>query len=160
MIKIFDKDMNEIKFDIMGYQMKIFPLDNFSPYGFIMNNLYFPTSEHAFQYLKYASSDSEIADKIRKSLSPDEARIIGHQYTSLRDSNWSNIKYEKMEEVLRLKINQNTIVREALLKTQDYIIAEVCIDEDTDWGLDNNGQGENHLGNIWMKIRSDLRKED
>ena len=44
-----------------------------------------------------------------------------------------------------------------LLNTQDLIIAECCIDEDTDWGIDNNNQGENHLGIIWMNIREDLK---
>ena len=31
-----------------------------------------------------------------------------------------------------------------------------CIDEDTDWGLDNNNQGDNNLGKIWMKIRDEI----
>ena len=38
-----------------------------------------------------------------------------------------------MEKVLRLKALQNPIVKECLLKTKDYVIAECCIDEDTDW---------------------------
>jgi predicted NAD-dependent protein-ADP-ribosyltransferase YbiA (DUF1768 family) len=62
-----------------------------------------------------------------------------------------------MEKVLRLKVNQNPIVKKCLLDTKDYIIAEVCVDEDTDWGLDNNNQGNNNLGKIWMKIREDLK---
>jgi predicted NAD-dependent protein-ADP-ribosyltransferase YbiA (DUF1768 family) len=61
-----------------------------------------------------------------------------------------------MEKVLRLKVEQNPVVKECLLNTKDYIIAECCIDEDTDWGIDNNNNGNNHLGNIWMKIRDEL----
>ena len=63
-----------------------------------------------------------------------------------------------MEKVLRLKVEQNPIVKEVLLNTKDYIIAEKCIDEDTDWGLDSNNQGNNYLGKIWMKIRDDIRR--
>ena len=50
-----------------------------------------------------------------------------------------------MEEVLKLKVEQNPIVKECLLNTKDYMIAECCVDEDTDWGVDNNNQGENNV---------------
>ena len=66
-------------------------------------------------------------------------------------------KYDNMEKVLRLKVMQNPTVKECLLNTKDYLIAECCIDEDTDWGIDNNNEGNNHLGKIWMKIRDDIK---
>ena len=136
MIKLLDKQLNNKKYDIVNYQIEVFPLDNFSPFGLIMNNLFFPTSEHAFQYLKFIDTNKD------------------------RPSNWSEIKYDKMEEVLRIKVNQNIKVKEVLLNTNDLIIAECCIDEDTDWGIDNNNQGNNHLGNIWMKIREEIKNVD
>ena len=157
MIKLFDNEMNEIKFNIPDYQLKLFPLDNFSSFGLNMDNKYFQTSEHAFQYLKFIDTNSNIAIKIKESYSPDDARRVAHENKEYRLSNWSDIKYINMEKVLRLKVNQNPIVKKCLLDTKDYIIAEVCIDEDTDWGLDNNNQGNNNLGKIWMKIREDLK---
>lgn len=63
MIRLFDKKMNEKKYNIVNYQIEVFPLDNFSPFGLIMNDLYFPTSEHAFQYLKFIDTNKEIAQK-------------------------------------------------------------------------------------------------
>ena len=33
-----------------------------------------------------------------------------------------------MEKVLRLKVEQNLIVKKCLLNTRDYVIAECCID--------------------------------
>ena len=158
MIKLFDKDMNEKKYDIVNYQIEVFPLDNFSPFGLIMNDLFFSTSEHAFQYLKFVDTNKELAEKIRTALSPDDARNIAHENKQYRPSNWSELKYNKMKEVLKLKVSQNPKVKEVLLNTNNLIIAECCIDEDTDWGIDNNNQGENHLGNIWMDIREELHK--
>jgi ribA/ribD-fused uncharacterized protein len=158
MIKLFDKQMNETKYDVPTYQIEVFPLENFSPFGLIMEDLYFSTAEHAFQYLKFADTNIEIAEKIRKTLSPDEARNIAHQNKAYRPFDWTDVKYKKMEKVLRLKVKQNSKVKEVLLNTDDLIIAECCIDEDTDWGIDNNNIGENHLGNIWMKIRADLKR--
>ena len=157
MIKLFDKDMNEIIIDRSMYQWQLLPLDNFSAFGFEMNGEYFQTSEHAFQYLKFIETNKEIANKIKESFSPNDARNIAHENKEYRLPNWSDVKYQNMEKVLRLKVEQNPIVKETLLNTKDYIIAENCIDEDTDWGLDNNNQGNNHLGKIWMKIRDDIK---
>lgn len=157
MIKLFDSNMNEINVRREIYQWDILPLDNFSSFGLVMDGKYFQTSEHAFQYLKFIDTNIEIADKIIKSFSPNDARCIAHENKRYRASNWSDIKYENMEKVLRLKVEQNPIVKETLLNTKDYIIAENCIDEDTDWGLDNNNQGNNNLGKIWMKIRDDIK---
>lgn len=157
MIKLFDNDMNEINIKREMYQWELFPLDNFSSFGFIMDGEYFQTSEHAFQYLKFVDTNKKIANKIKESFSPNDARNIAHLNKEYRLINWDNVKYKNMEKVLRLKVEQNPIVREVLLNTKDYIIAECCIDEDTDWGLDNNKQGNNNLGKIWMKIRDDIK---
>ena len=104
-----------------------------------------------------ATAQEEVAESIKKSFSPNDARNIAHENKEYRLSNWSDVKYQNMERVLRLKMEQNPIVKDVLLNTKDYIIAENCIDEDTDWGLDNNNQGNNYLGKIWMKIREDIK---
>ena len=160
MIKIFDKEMREIPVERRMYQWQLLPLDNFAAFGLMMDGDYFQTSEHAFQYLKFVDTNKEIANKIKESFSPNDARNIAHENKEYRLSNWSDVKYQNMEKVLRLKVEQNPIVKEVLLNTKDYIIAENCIDEDTDWGLDNNNQGNNNLGKIWMKIRDDIKVGD
>lgn len=159
MIKLFDKEMNEIKIAREMYQWKLQPLDNFSAFGLIMDGEYFQTSEHAFQYLKFVNTNIEIANRIKESFSPNEARQIAQKNKENKESNWSQIKYEKMKKVLRLKTEQNPYVKKVLLDTKDYVIAENCIDEDTDWGLDNNNQGNNNLGKIWMEIRDEINNE-
>ena len=160
MIKLFDSNMNEVIIKREMYQWDIFPLDNFSAFGFVMNSEYFQTSEHAFQYLKFVDTNKEIANKIKESFSPNEARNIAHENKAYRLTNWQEVKYQNMEKVLRLKVDQNPIVKECLLNTKDYIIAENCIDEDTDWGLDNNNEGNNNLGKIWIKIREDIYRNN
>ena len=156
MIKLFDKDMNEITIERSMYQWQLLPLDNFSAFGFEMNGEYFQTSEHAFQYLKFIETNKDIANIIKKSYSPNDARRIAHENKEYRLPNWSDVKYDNMEKVLKLKVEQNPIVKECLLNTKDYIIAECCIDEDIDWGINNNNEGNNHLGKIWMKIRDEI----
>ena len=65
--------------------------------------------------------------------------------------------FQEMMDDIRNKHINCIIVKDVLLNTKDYIIAENCIDEDTDWGLDSNNQGDNNLGKIWMKIRDDIK---
>ena len=157
MIKLSDKNMNEILFDITDYQLSLLPLDNFSAFGLVMDNEYFQTSEHAFQYLKVVKTNNEIAQKIKAAYSPNEARRIAHENKEYKETDWPEVKYSNMEKVLRLKVEQNPIVMKKLLDTEEFIIAEYCTDEDTEWGLDNNNFDDNNLGKIWMKIRTELK---
>lgn len=154
MLRLF-ADEKEIKVDINTYLTEIFPLENFSAFGFVMDGKYFKTGEHAFQYLKF--NNKKICDEIINCSNPYEARILGSKYKSERISNWSEIKYDYLEKVFKLKLEQNTMVKEALLATKDYLICEYCIDEDTEWGLDKNGNGENRLGKAWMKVRDEIK---
>ena len=158
MIRIFDKNMNEIHFNITQYQLSILPLDNFSSFGLELDGEYFQTSEHAFQYLKFIDTAPEISKKIKNSFSPNEARDIAQDNKNLKPSNWSIVKYENMKKILKAKAEQNLVVKKKLLATSNNIIAEYCIDEDTDWGLDNNNKGQNNLGKIWMEIRDEISK--
>lgn len=154
MLRLFDGD-KEVVFDINKYITDVFPLENFSAFGFYMDDIYFKTGEHAFQYLKF--TDSNIRDEILNCSNPYDARNIGRKYKSERISNWNEVKYELLEKVFRLKMEQNPIVRECLLNTLDYTICEYCVDEDTEWGLDSNNNGENRLGKAWMKVREELK---
>ena len=154
MLRLFDID-KEVKMDINEYLTKIFPLENFSAFGLTMNGIYFKTGEHAFQYLKF--KDKKICDEIINCNDPYSARILGRKYKSERISNWSDVKYDYLEKIFKLKLEQNPIVKEALLATKDYLICEYCVDEDIEWGLDKNGNGENKLGKTWMKVRNEIK---
>ncbi len=154
MLRLFDKD-KEIKRNVNEYLTEVFPLENFSAFGLVMDGIYFKTGEHAFQYLKF--KDEKICEEIINCNSPYDARVLGGKYKSERIPNWSEVKYEYLEKVFRLKLEQNKMVEEALLNTKDYLICEYCVDEDTEWGLDKNGNGENRLGKAWMNVRDKIK---
>ena len=157
MLRLFDGN-KEVVYDINKYITDIFPLENFSAFGLYMNGIYFKTGEHAFQFLKF--DDEDIRNEIINYNNPYDARTLGGKYKSKRISNWSEVKYDLLEEVFRLKMEQDPIVRACLLNTLDYTICEYCVDEDTEWGLDKNGNGENRLGKAWMKVRDGLKYKD
>lgn len=155
MLRLFDNE-KEIVCDLNTYIRNIFPLENFSAFGLEMDGIFFKTGEHAFQFLKFR--DKKICDEIINCNNPYEARILGGKYKSQRIANWSEVKYDYLEKVFRLKVEQDPMVKEALLATKNYTICEYCVDEDTEWGLDKKGNGENRLGKAWMKIRDEIAK--
>lgn len=61
-----------------------------------------------------------------------------------------------MEEVVRAKFSQNPDLARRLVDTCPRELAEGNHWGDTYWGT-VNGQGENHLGKILMKVREELR---
>ncbi len=61
-----------------------------------------------------------------------------------------------MEELLRLKIEQNPYVKKKLLQTEDYMIVE-DFPKDDFWGWGPNRNGQNNLGKLWMKLREELK---
>ena len=141
------------------YFENIFCLDNFSPFNVDIDGVEYKTAEHAFQSIKFLKTSKEIAEEIRLSSSPFDARALAHKYKSLRREDWKDVKYEIMEKILYEKTIQNQYVKEKLLATKNNTIIEDCgADDDKDWGCGLDGTGQNNLGKIWMRIRDRILK--
>ena len=139
------------------YFENIFCLDNFSAFTVVVDGVEYKTAEHAFQSIKFLQTNKEIAEKIRMSSSPFEARALAHKYKSFRRKDWKDLKYDIMEKILFNKTIQNEYVKEKLLATKDNGIVEDCgSDDDKDWGCGLDGTGQNNLGKIWMRIREKI----
>jgi ribA/ribD-fused uncharacterized protein len=124
-------------------------LSNF--YYCILNyeGITFEHSEAAYQASKTLDMD------IRKSftfLTPGKAKREGKKIKSRE--NWDIIKLRIMEDIVRAKFNQNPEIKRRLIETNDAILIEGNDWDDHFWGV-CDGNGENHLGKILMKIRSD-----
>ena len=126
---------------------------NFSPHTVEYKGVNYMTSEHAFHAAKFA--DQKIIDEIIAARSPVEAFQLGKKYKAVRRSDWNEIKIGVMREILAAKLAQHTEVREALLATEDEEIIEDS-PVDAFWGNAPDGTGQNHVGKIWMQLRSEL----
>ena len=94
---------------------------------------------------------------IKRSYSAHEAKEISIQNKDKVRLDWDEIKDSIMEELLRLKLEQNPYVKEKLLETLDYQIDEESpTDNYCGWGENRNGK--NMLGILWMKLREEIRK--
>lgn len=70
---------------------------------------------------------------------------------------WELVKYDVMYEVCMAKFTQNPDLLSKLLATGDAELIEGNTWGDRVWGVDiHRGIGENHLGKILMRIRSEL----
>lgn len=130
-------------------------LSNFFPCNLTYLGITYLNSEAAFQSMKTNSI------KLRKDfqlLSPSQAKYKGRGL-KLR-SDWKAVKDQIMYEVCRAKFEQNPILRQMLISTGDEYLQEGNSWGDDEWGVILGGEGENKLGKILMRIRSEFIEED
>jgi ribA/ribD-fused uncharacterized protein len=137
------------------YTPTYYALDNFSAYVVKIWGKKFQTSEHAYQWKKYADFNPGIADRIFSAGSPSEVKEISDANKAKVDPAFHERKFEIMEEILRAKTLQHEKVQKLLRATGSKEIIENS-PTDAVWGIGPEGNGQNMLGTIWMKIRRDL----
>ena len=114
----------------------------------------YKSTEAAYQAQK---TDSGTIRIIFTTLSANFAKHLGMNIKLRDDVKWDDIKLQVMEDVNRLKFNQEPFKTQLLL-TENLELVEGNNWGDTYWGV-CKGVGENHLGKILMKIREELKNE-
>jgi N-glycosidase YbiA len=137
------------------YTPKFYALNNFSAHIIEFDGKIFPTSEHAYQAAK--CMDPTGREAIRAARSPLQAkRLANETYRASKDPDWETKKVAVVEVILRAKLAQHPEVREALEESgQDEIVENSPTDYF--WGEGADGSGQNALGKLWMKLRSEVR---
>lgn len=145
-------------------------LSNFYPVEIKHRGIEYPSVEHYYvsekintdQYINgifYPLSDvKEIISKIKD---PGEVKRFGRKLTLRKD--WDDVRLKVMEWGLREKF-KNEELKKLLLQTNDEELIE------GNWWHDNffgscscekcKNKGENHLGRLLMKIRSEIQNSD
>lgn len=141
------------------YEREFYPFSNFSAFQLEWAGYTFPTSEHAYQWMKFQGlwQMRDVADAIRKASSAHDAFKIAERNADKKQSDWDEIKLEIMEAILRAKLSQHPYVHKKLRDSGDRQIIE-CSWRDDFWGWGPNKDGQNMLGKLWMKIRDDVFK--
>ena len=132
------------------FKGKYFFLSNFFPAQVSYQGILYQNTEAAFHAQKDPSRAREFCN-----LNPSEAKRLGRR-VKLR-SDWELVKDNVMFDVVALKFKQNPSLAEKLLKTGDEELIEGNDWNDRYWGV-CRGKGENKLGQILQRIRSELRK--
>lgn len=138
---------------IHEFRNEYFFLSNFYEVPVEYGGIRYGSNEAAFQAQKCLTEEEK---KVFGSLRPSDAKKKGRRVQLRPD--WEQVKVGIMEEVVRAKFTQNEDLRTLLLDTGDDVLEEGNTWNDTFWGVHlKNGQGQNHLGRILMKIRTELR---
>lgn len=137
-----------MKNTIAEFRGKYFFLSNFYQAKVKYQGYWFENNEAAFQAAKCPERMSEFCD-----LTPNLAKRLGRQVPLRPD--WETVKYNVMYEVCMAKFSQNHDLLSKLLATGDAELIEGNTWGDRVWGV-YNGAGENHLGKILMRVRTEL----
>lgn len=141
MVKAFSGDLNF--------------LCNFYPVTIHYEGINYPSSEAAFQ----AAKTLDVSKRLEFSLmTPGQAKRAGRKL-KLRDD-WELVKLQVMEDILRIKFAKGTELYGRLKATLNIELVEINSWHDNFWGdcqCDSCVEipGENYLGKILMKIRSE-----
>lgn len=125
-------------------------LSNFYKCNIEYEKITYSSVEYAYQAAK--SLDIEERKFIAAIATPGLVKKAGKNLTIRED--WEEVKLLIMEELLKKKF-EHTDLREKLLATGSKELIEGNYWHDTYWGV-YNGEGENHLGKLLMKIRDTL----
>ena len=138
--------------EIISFREEYSYLSNFYHASITYNGLTYLNNEAAFQAQKSIDRSEQETFTM---LSPSDAKKKG-RHVRLR-SDWENIKDEIMEDIVRAKFTQHTDLQELLLETGTARLVEGNTWNDRYWGVDiHSGIGKNRLGEILMKVRSEL----
>lgn len=144
---------SDLMFTINQFRNTYDFLSNFYNAPVTWEGLTYLNAEAVFQAAKVLTDEERMAFTV---LPPNKAKRLGRQ-VQLR-SDWETVKVGVMEEVVRAKFTQNPDLAARLLATGDATLVEGNTWGDTCWGVDTRtGKGENHLGQILMKVRGELR---
>ncbi len=127
-------------------------LSNFWLADVIFEGIAYPSVEHAYQAAK--ALDISERRRIAGLQMASEAKSAGRALPLRTD--WEQVKFEVMEACVRDKFTRNAELGDRLLATGDAHLEEGNTWGDRVWGV-YDGEGENRLGKILMKVRDELR---
>ncbi|NDJ61806.1 MAG: NADAR family protein [Chloroflexi bacterium] len=130
---------------------------NFSRHGIEIDGVYYKTSEHYFQAMKFSHSPQDMED-VRRAATPKEAATLGRDRSRPLRSDWEAVKNDIMRQAVLKKFETHADLRDILLATGEAEIVENA-PGDRYWGIGADGTGKNMLGKILMETRAILRAQ-
>ncbi|KAG9042350.1 hypothetical protein FS837_010969 [Tulasnella sp. UAMH 9824] len=114
----------------------------------------YPTPEHLFQAMKFMANKPLIAEHIRTCGGHPNPRQEARRFAYEQDPTWATTCMDRMYEVLQLKFAAYPGLEVELLDTGEADI--ILNSSDPFWGCGPDGTGQNHLGNLLMRLRQEL----
>jgi len=128
---------------------------NFAVFPFDLDGKRWPSVEHYYQAQKFA--DPKLQKATRQAAKPGIAKSLADKNKAQVRAEWDSVKDEVMERAVRRKFELHAELRELLLSTGDEALQEAA-PTDYYWGVGRDGNGQNKLGLILMRIRAELKR--
>jgi ribA/ribD-fused uncharacterized protein len=125
-------------------------LSNFHPCQVTLDDVEYPSVEHAYQAAKTLDTKARKPFHKRPLPSAAESKKMGRKLSIRED--WESVKLQVMEDLLVQKFASGDL-KEKLLETGTRTLVEGNYWGDSFWGVDKKKGGQNHLGKLLMKIR-------
>lgn len=138
---------------INEFKGKYFFLSNFFEAPVTWNGITYQNNEAAFQSAKVKDEEGRAKFAFLK---PSQAKAKGRRVHLRHD--WEKVKFDIMYEICFAKFSQNEDLKAKLLATGEQYLEEGNTWGDKIWGT-VNGEGQNSLGKILMRVREELRNE-
>lgn len=117
-----------------------------------VDGVVYKTAEHAYQALRAIPEERDV---IMNAKSPLNAWRAGQQCKQAGTLLETYNKDELMENIFRAKLAQHPYLAEVLKASGSRPLIKVA-PTDYYWGTGADGTGENKMGKLWMKLRSEL----
>ena len=147
------KDYSPIRFYERG--QPYFEFTNFAEYPIQLDGKTWPTSEHYFQAQKFVGTP--YLEQVRNLPRARDAFDLSRrpEVSPWLRGDWEKVKLDVMYKALLAKFSQHSNLRDMLAKTGNRQLIEHT-SRDSYWGDGGDGRGQNHLGQLLMKVRAEL----
>lgn len=132
------------------------PLGTHFAQDFILDGATWPSAEHYYQAMKF--EDSSQREKIRHCEDPRKARKLGRSRFKKLRKDWKQVKTTVMSRALYTRCKTHPQAYQALMATDNQRLVENS-SYDYFWGCGRDRRGDNHYGNVLMKVRNKLLEE-
>jgi ribA/ribD-fused uncharacterized protein len=128
---------------------------NFAMFPFDLDGKRWPSVEHYYQAQKF--TDPKLQKTIRQAEKPPIAKSLGDKNKASVRADLESLKDEVMERAVRRKFELHAALRQLLVSTGDEELQEAA-PTDYYWGVGRDGNGQNKLGLILMRLRAELKR--
>lgn len=150
-VKYYDQERECIDLFREEYEF----LSNFYPAKMEFEGIVYHNSEAVYQAQKCKNPEDKL---LFANMYANEAKRFGRKVETRED--WDEVKVDLMRKIVEAKFSQHPELAVRLLETGNRPLKEGNSWGDVFWGIDHKtGEGENHLGQILMKLREKYRKE-
>ena len=127
---------------------------NLSKHPFTLDQVWYPTAEHAFQAAKFVGTAH--AETIRRQRGGKDAARMGRDLRALVRADWDEVREVELRRILLAKFTAHESLQALLVGTGDEPI-EFASPMDSFWGMGRDGSGQNRFGFLLVQLRGILR---